>query len=265
MIDLSKYQNYEVTGLLLQNQKLKITKTIEDFILINDSIDIIVSSNVKANIVDMSLNKDIKVIVDQDAFLNYHIIKSYNSNRVFENSGTLEIMQISLSDTKEELLIKLNKENSVTNVSFLSISKGSKQFVKQNVLHLAKSTSSNISNYAVAMDCSNITLDTTGSITKGMSKSKCQQLSKGIVMDDDSVITSKPILLIDEYDVFANHGASIGKMSDESLFYLMSRGLSKTDAFLLILEGIIRPFIARIADEELSNSVDKELQLLIKR
>ena len=97
-----------------------------------------------------------------------------------------------------------------------------------------------------------------------MAKSKCVQLSKGIIMDDEAKITSKPILLIDEFDVIANHGASIGKMSDDSLFYLMSRGLTKKDAFLLVLNGIINPFIEKIFNEELKNEIIKQLTLLIK-
>lgn len=107
--------------------------------------------------------------------------------------------------------------------------------------------------------------DTTGKIYKGMSKSKCVQLSKGIVMDDISSVTSKPILLIDEFDVIANHGASIGKMSDESLFYLMSRGLTKQEAFLLMLEGIVRPFIDKLTDEEVKNQFEKKIETILKR
>ncbi|MDE6047499.1 MAG: SufD family Fe-S cluster assembly protein, partial [Anaeroplasmataceae bacterium] len=122
-----------------------------------------------------------------------------------------------------------------------------------------------ISNFGVSLNKGEILFDTTGQIIKGMAKSKCVQLSKGIVMDDVSSVTSKPILLIDEYDVVANHGASIGKMSDESLFYLMSRGLTRQEAFLLILEGIVYPFIEKITDEKLKLSVNEKIEQLMKR
>ena len=78
-------------------------------------------------------------------------------------------------------------------------------------------------------------------------------------MDNDSVVVAKPILLIDEFDCFANHGASIGKMSDEDLFYLMSRGLTKNEAFLLILQGIINPYLASIPREEIRNSLQEQI------
>jgi Fe-S cluster assembly protein SufD len=120
-------------------------------------------------------------------------------------------------------------------------------------------TFSNIKYVGVAMNGSTLVFDTTGKIEKGMAKAKCSQLSRGVVMDNESQITAKPILLIDEYDCFANHGASIGKMSDEDLFYLMSRGLTKKEAFLLIIEGIVRPFINAILKEELRVQMKKKI------
>jgi Fe-S cluster assembly protein SufD len=98
-----------------------------------------------------------------------------------------------------------------------------------------------------------------------MPKSNCRQLSKGVVMDNESSVTAKPILLIDEYDCFASHGATIGKMSDEDLFYLMSRGLTKNEAFFLILSGIIKPFVDRLPSEELKNDTMKRINDMIEK
>ena len=98
-----------------------------------------------------------------------------------------------------------------------------------------------------------------------MSSSNCRQLSRGVVLDDESHIKSKPILLIDEFDCFASHGAAIGKLRDEDLFYLMSRGLNKNDAFLLILEGIIKPFIDNISIEELKETVLNNVKQMIEK
>ena len=113
------------------------------------------------------------------------------------------------------------------------------------------------------MDKANISFDTEGKIFNKMSKSTCSQLSRGVVMDDESTVTSLPILLIDEFDVVANHGSSIGKMSDDDLFYLMSRGLTKNEAFLLMLDGIINPFIQAIENEEIKGQVLDKISKMI--
>ena len=155
------------------------------------------------------------------------------------------------------------KDSSITYYVLNSQSSNRSSIYTQRIDHKVGSTYSNIKNVGVAMNGSNLVFDTTGKIDKGMAKSKCAQLSRGVVMDNISSITAKPILLIDEYDCFANHGASIGKMSDEDLFYLMSRGLTKKQAFLLILEGIVRPFIDSIPNEELKESMEKEIMARI--
>ena len=265
MIRLDDKLNLEGYGLLLLNNKLTITKTIKnEYILIDKSIELNVMDNVDVNILDISSNKEITVNISKNANVNYQIIKSNSTNRKFINNGNLDITEICLNGTKSNLNIDLVKEEANSNVSVLAITNEQKQEFIQYVSHNSPKTYSNISNFGVALNKSTITFDTSGKILKGMAKSKCVQLSKGIIMDDNAKITSKPILLIDEFDVVANHGASIGKMSDDSLFYLMSRGLTKKEAFLLVLNGIINPFITKIFDEELKQSIINELSLLIK-
>jgi len=84
-------------------------------------------------------------------------------------------------------------------------------------------------------------------------------------MDDESNITANPILLIDEFDCFANHGAAIGKINDEDLFYLMSRGLTKNEAFTLMLQGMIKPYIDSIPLDSLKETINSEVLNLIER
>ena len=263
MIRVNETLNLEGSGLFIQDGVLRITKKINDFLVIEEDITI----NVEADsiILDISKGKNIKVNILNNSNVNYQILNSHDTKREFKINGNLNITQIALDSTTEELVVDVLKENVEANVELLSIGNGFNMNFVQKIIHKNKMTSSNISNFGVSVNGSNIVFDTTGKVEKGMAKSHCVQLSKGIVMDDDSSVTSKPILLIDEYDVVANHGASIGKMSDESLFYLMSRGLSKKDAFLLILEGIIRPFTEKVIDEDFKSQISSKLELLIKR
>ncbi|MDE5715785.1 MAG: SufD family Fe-S cluster assembly protein, partial [Anaeroplasmataceae bacterium] len=238
---------------------------IEDYILVEQNTKLIIEKNIKMKILDCSNDSTIEMMINEDADVEYQILNSKNSKRFIQCKGKINITQISLEPTVEELNLILQSPNADAKVELLSLGNAFSQVFKQSIWHNQKNTISNISNFGVAINKASILFDTTGKIDKGMAKSKCSQLSKGIVMDDTSSITSKPILLIDEYDVIANHGASIGKMSDESLFYLMSRGLTKQEAFLLILEGIIGPFVQKIFDEGLKNSINQKLEQWIKR
>lgn len=265
MIELTTMKRFRRSGLILQNDEWIISESLQEPIMISSSMRIRIKKGTKAMLLDTSSHATVSILIEEDASLDYQIVNSKNTNRTISCFGNLNITEICLEETEEACRIDLMKDDVDVHLELLSIANGQKALFVQSMNHLCKHTNSSISNFGVAMDSGSILFDTTGKIEKGKAQSKCVQLSKGIVMDDTSAITSKPILLIDEYDVIANHGASIGKMSDDILFYLMSRGLSKTDAFLLILEGIISPFIEKIKDEKLQNEIRKKLTLLIKR
>lgn len=264
MIRLTSKPELEGYGLLLQGKELTVTQALDDYLLIEDEIKITIKPNANVTILDVTNGKNIEITILENANLLYQIVNSTNSQRLFNNYGNLDIIQINLSQTTEKLVINNKAYQANSNVELLSFGNGTRQLFEQYVSHDEKETTSNISNYGFAINGADVSFETTGKIYKGKSKSKCAQLSKGIIMDDNSAITSKPILLIDEYDVIANHGASIGKMSDDILFYLMSRGLNKNDAFILILEGIIGPFIEKILDEDIKTEISQKLHSMIK-
>lgn len=117
--------------------------------------------------------------------------------------------------------------------------------ITQNVFHKAKQTSSNIQNAIVANDSSRIKFDIYGTIDKTMEKSKCFQHSKGILLGEKSWIQVDPKLIINEFDVEAGHGAAIGQINQDEVYYLLSRGLSETQSKRLIIQGYTDPFVAR--------------------
>ena len=132
-----------------------------------------------------------------------------------------------------------------------------------NVYHLYKDTTSNLINYAICKDNSELNINSNGIIKKGCAKSKLSQKSKGIILDLKSAISANPLLQIDEYDVEANHGASIGAIDDDDLYYLMSRGLTKSQSEQLIVTGYMNPIISKINDDliknYISNLIEKKL------
>ena len=86
-------------------------------------------------------------------------------------------------------------------------------------------------------------------------------MSKGseeefVTLLDDSVRSiAIPLLLSDEDDVEGLHAASVGKVDEDILFYIMSRGLSLSDAKKLIIESKLTPTIDMIPMESLRNEV----------
>ena len=81
-----------------------------------------------------------------------------------------------------------------------------------------------------------------------------------MVFDEASNAIAKPILKIDENDIEASHAAVVGKINDEHLFYLTSRGISEADAKQLITLGYLKPILAGFNDEETRNYISSLIE-----
>ena len=104
-------------------------------------------------------------------------------------------------------------------------------------------------NYGVSKDESSITFSGVNHIKEKCIKSITRQNAKIIVFDEKAKGNASPILKIDENDVIASHGAVVGQISDEHLFYLMSRGLTKEEARELIIKGYLSPVSSYFSNE----------------
>jgi Fe-S cluster assembly protein SufD len=80
-----------------------------------------------------------------------------------------------------------------------------------------------------------------------------------LVLGNDVESNSSPLLEIEANDVKASHGATTGRISEEQLFYLCSRGLSRVEAEELIVKGFFSSLIDGIIDEEIRTKVKKEI------
>ena len=133
-----------------------------------------------------------------------------------------------------------------------------KQMVHASVNHNYSDTKGIVKAYCVTNNNGEIIFDGVNKINKGNARSESSLHIRGMILSDNSSIAANPALLIDEYDVKANHGATIGKISDEGLYYLMSRGISKTEATMLIVNGFLIPIIENINNDD-SKEYFKEL------
>ena len=95
---------------------------------------------------------------------------------------------------------------------------------------------------------------------RGSSKSEGNEGEFAILLDKTVKADSIPTLICDEDDVIGAHSASIGKVDESKLFYLMSRGLTESRAKKLIVESSFRPILESINDDEIRNKILNELE-----
>ena len=115
--------------------------------------------------------------------------------------------------------------------------------------HLVGKTTSNMNNYGVSRDSSKIVFSGVSHITEGAKKSNAKQNAKIIVFDKDAQGVASPILKIDENDVQASHGAVVGQLNSDHMFYLMSRGLTQDEARTLITLGYLKPVSSQFSED----------------
>lgn len=106
------------------------------------------------------------------------------------------------------------------------------------VNHVASNTHSEVFNHGVNVNCNYLTYTVNGVVPKSSNSCICNQDNQ-IINISDGKSTIKPNLLIDNYDVDSNHAAYIGKFRDSYMFYLMSRGISRKNAYLLLLKSFL--------------------------
>ncbi len=96
-------------------------------------------------------------------------------------------------------------------------------------------------------------------VRKDAQKTDSKQTNKNLVLSDEAVINTKPELQILADDVRCTHGATIGQLDAESLFYLQSRGIGKSDARNLLTYAFAQDVIDRVKVQSLKDSLERIL------
>ena len=162
-----------------------------------------------------------------------------------------------------DLFFKLNKNSSLELNTFImdgSVNINSKlysysRFILNNsilnskdsknhiiVKHIESNSISNIKNHGFSKNKAKLIFDIEGIIDKKASKCECNQDNQ-IIENENSLSSILPKLLIDNYDVIANHSAYVGEFKEKDLFYLTSRGISLSDSKFLLLNAFLLGYL----------------------
>lgn len=144
-------------------------------------------------------------------------------------------------------------------ISIAVATKGQIQDTGAKMIHLAPHTTSNIISKSIAAKGGNATYRGTVRINPGANNCKSTIKCDTIILDNDSKSDTIPLNLVSNNSSFIEHEATVSKISQDKLFYLMSRGISEEKAKELIIMGFIERF-----REELPMEYAVELNALLK-
>ena len=137
--------------------------------------------------------------------------------------------------------------------------KGQHQDTGAKMVHLAPNTTSKVTSKSVSRLDGRSTYRGMLHVAKGSTGVKSTVRCDALLMDDTSKTDTYPYMEINQEDATITHEATVGKIGDEQIFYLMSRGFTEEEALSLIVNGFMEPFT-----KELPMEYAVELNRLIK-
>lgn len=127
--------------------------------------------------------------------------------------------------------------------------------------HLTHHTTSEQIYKGILNDSSTATFHGGVHVHSNAHNSNSQQLNQNILLSNKALINTKPLLEIDNDDVKCAHGATIGQLNPEELFYLESRAINPQSAKKMILQGFLNDLFNRLPANPAIQNLYKELSL----
>ena len=251
---VSKSINLKVDILIEENSSLKLIdfsndKSTTNFVNINYNFDLQKNSILKNYKIDNNPNSNIK----------------YYLNKINQDiNSVLEIFLLSTGSKfiKNEINCNLNGKYASAFVNGVFILNETKHHeIKTNINHLEENTKSYQLIKGVLEDKSKAVYQGKIFVNSKAQKTDGYQLSKAILLNENTEFNAKPELEIYADDVKCSHGSASGSLNEDSIFYLMSRGLNYQEAKKLLINGFLLDVVEKITDSEIKNLIKNIMSL----
>jgi Fe-S cluster assembly protein SufB len=213
----------------------------------------------------------VEIVVKANARVRYTTIQNWSNNvynlvtkrAAVQAGGTMEWIDGNLGSKvtmKYPAVWLLGEHAKGETLSVAMAGPGQHQDAGSKMVHAAPNTSSQIISKSVARGGGRTSYRGLVQVQEGATNSKSTVKCDALLIDDESRSDTYPYNDIREDDVSMGHEASVSKVSDEQLFYLMSRGMTEEEAMAMIVRGFIEP-IARELPMEYALELNRLIEL----
>lgn len=202
----------------------------------------------------------IEIVVKKNARVRYTTIQNWSNNvynlvtqrAIVEEGGTMEWVDSNLGSKMTMkypscYLMGPGAHGEILSMSFAG--RGQHQDTGGKVIHFAPNTSSKIVSKSISKDNGRASYRGLLKVYPEAGGVKSNVVCDALLLDDQSRSDTYPYIEIDHEDVTIGHEATVSRIGDEQLFYLMSRGLTKEDATTMIVSGFIEPLVKELPME----------------
>ena len=192
-----------------------------------------------------------------DKFENKNIKYSFNNIEQDKNSISETFILSSGSNfVKNEINCNLKGEYSSAFINgILSLNNDKHHEIRTTINHLTESTKSYQLIKSILEESSKAVYQGKIFVNSEAQKTDGYQMSKAILLNKESEFNAKPELEIYAEDVKCSHGSASGNLNEDSIFYLMSRGLSYQQSRELLINGFLLDVVEKITDSEIKNLI----------
>ncbi len=256
----------ELTNQILNNKNKILVGENSELHTIDYTINLSKNKFINNNYENIVLNKNskFKSISIQANKSNGYFHKFSDSKLKSDSSYSNFIFSSGLTFNKQDLKFDLEGENSNCNLrSAIFLNGNDHQEIKTKINHLVPHCRS-FQKIKSVLDSSAKGVYQGKIFVKDIAqKTNAYQLSKALLLDENSEFDSKPELEIYADDVKCSHGSTSGSLDENSIHYLMTRGLTKKEATKLLINGFLNDIISEIKSETMRKFVENKLDFQI--
>ena len=202
----------------------------------------------------------IEIVVKKGARVRYTTIQNWSTNvynlvtqrALVHEDGTMEWVDANLGSKLTMkypscYLIGPRAHGEILSMAFAG--PGQHQDAGGKVIHVAPHTSSKITSKSISKGSGRASYRGLLKVHKGAYDVRSNVVCDALLLDENARSDTYPYIEIDEDDVSVGHEASVSKVGEEQLFYLMSRGLSEEQATTMVVSGFIEPLVKELPME----------------
>jgi Fe-S cluster assembly protein SufB len=202
----------------------------------------------------------IEIIVRKDARCRYTTIQNWSTNvynlvtqrSLVSEGGTMEWVDANLGSKvtmkyPSVYMLGAGAKGQILSMAFAG--PGQHLDTGGKLVHAAPNTSSQLISKSISKGGGRASYRGLLKVAKGATGSKSNVVCDALLLDEKSRSDTYPYIEIDEEDVTVGHEASVSKIGEEQLFYLMSRGLGEDEASAMIVSGFIEPMVKELPME----------------
>lgn len=216
----------------------------------------------------------VELFVHKNARMRYSSVENWSSNTYnlntkranVDENGVVEWVSGNLGSGVTMLYpasVLIGKNSKADHVTIAYAGKGQNQDTGAKVYHLAENTTSTVNSKSISKDGGITGYRGLVKIKKGAKGAKCSVICDALMFDNKSQSNTYPSIDVNEKESTIVHEASVGRISEDQLFYLQSRGLSEEQALQLIVSGFIEPLLKELPLEyavEMNRLIELEME-----